>query len=142
MREELIRNKLSIISDMSSSVKEYIPDDPESFIDMGIVRDGIYKRLEYSLENVFDVCAIINADLKLGIPEDDENIVRNLIKNGVLEEKWMERLRTMKAFRNVLVHRYGIIDDRLSYRIMMEHMNDFGDFVEAIEVFLDRGPPS
>lgn len=138
MREEIIRGKMSVISEMSTSIMEYVPDDIEEFLTLGIVKDGIYKRLEYSLENVFDICAIMNADLKLGIPEDDENIISNLIKGGVLPEEWMFRLRNMKAFRNVLVHRYGSIDDGLSFRIIREHMNDFQDFIDVIGTFLEE----
>lgn len=107
-------------------------------IGLGIVRDGIYKRLEYSIQNVFDICSIVNSDLKLGIPEDDENIVSNLIGKGVLSEGWMTRLREMKAFRNILVHRYGRIDDRISFRILNEHISDFQEFVQVIEEFLKR----
>jgi len=32
------------------------------------VKDGICKRIEFAIEDVFDICAIINADLDLGTP--------------------------------------------------------------------------
>jgi len=43
---------------------------------MGLIKDGIYKRVEFAVENVFDICAIINTDLVLGVPSDDEDIMR------------------------------------------------------------------
>jgi uncharacterized protein YutE (UPF0331/DUF86 family) len=37
----------------------------------------MYKQLEFALENVFDICAIINADLELGIPGTDEDSIEH-----------------------------------------------------------------
>ena len=137
MREEIIRNKMTQIIEIMDSIDEYIPVDEESFIDLGIIRDGIYKRIEYAIENVFDICSILNADLKLGIPEDESNIVGNIVDEGVLSEGWTSKLREMKAFRNILVHRYGSIDDKISFRILKDHISDFSDFVHEIDDYLE-----
>ena len=137
MREDIIRNKMTRIDEIIDSLDEYIPEDEDSFIALGIVKDGIYKRLEYAIENVFDICSIINADLKLGIPEDESNIISNLVDRGILSEEWNDRLREMKAFRNILVHRYGTIDDKISFRILKGHISDFNDFVKEIDDYLD-----
>ena len=137
MREEIIRNKMTQIIEIMDSIDEYIPVDEETFIDLGIIRDGIYKRIEYAIENVFDICSILNADLKLGIPEDESNIVGNIVDEGVLSEGWTSKLREMKAFRNILVHRYGSIDDKISFRILKDHISDFSDFVHEIDDYLE-----
>ncbi len=136
MREDVIRNKMTRIVEIMESLDEYIPDDEDSFMNLGIIRDGIYKRLEYAIENMFDICAIINADLKLGIPEDESNIVDNLVDYGVLSGEWSTKLREIKAFRNILVHRYGSIDDKISFGILCEHLSDFTEFVNEIDGFL------
>jgi len=52
-------------------VREHLPLSVDEFVEMGLVKDGIYKRLEYAIENVFDICAILNADLSLGVPGTD-----------------------------------------------------------------------
>ena len=137
MREDIIRNKMTRIIEIMDSIDEYIPEDEESFMDLGIIRDGIYKRLEYAIENVFDICSILNADLKLGIPEDESNIVGNLVNEGILPKGWTSKLREMKAFRNILVHRYGSIDDKISFRILKDHVLDFSDFVHEIDDYLE-----
>ncbi len=136
MREEIIRTKMKEIEESVNSVEDRIPSEFDDFKALGLVKDGIYKRVEFAVENVFDICAIINSDLDLGIPEGDESIIDNLIEEGVLNEMWKNKLSRMKGFRNIVVHRYGKIDDRIAYDILVEHLEDFYEFNEVIERFL------
>jgi len=117
-------------------VQKHLPDSFDEFSNLELVKDGIYKKLEFCIENVFDICAIINTDLELGIPESDENIVNNLMKNKVISDKLGEKLKSMGGFRNILVHRYGRINDELAFEIMNEQLQDFYDFIGEIENFI------
>lgn len=49
-----------------------------------------------------------------------------------------KKLRLMKGFRNILVHRYGKIDDTLAFKILTESISDFYDFIKEIEKFLEK----
>lgn len=138
MREEMIRTKMKEIDESVNSVKDRVPSELDDFLALGLVKDGIYKRVEFAVENVFDICAIINSDLNLGIPEGDESIIDNLVDEGVLKAKWKEKLSKMKGFRNIVVHRYGKIDDRIAHEILVEHLDDFYDFCEMIEEFISN----
>ena len=42
----------------------------------------------------------------------------------------------MKGFRNIVVHRYGAIDDALDFSILKEHIDDFSLFRQEVEFFL------
>ena len=137
MRKEIIRTKIKEIEESLDLVKEHLPTDFEEFLNLGLVKDGIYKKIEFSIENVFDICAIINTDLKLGIPSSDEDIVDNLVKNGILKKEMGKKLRLMKGFRNILVHRYGKIDDKLAFEVLKENIGDFYDFIKGIGKFLE-----
>ncbi|OFV68416.1 MAG: protein containing DUF86 [Candidatus Syntrophoarchaeum caldarius] len=53
--------------------------------------------MEFCIENVFDICAIINTDLELGVPRDDEDIIVNLVKNEILSEETIEKLKGMRV---------------------------------------------
>jgi uncharacterized protein YutE (UPF0331/DUF86 family) len=136
MREVEIRTKVLEITESIELISENIPDDIDEFVSLGLIKDGIYKRMEFCIENVFDICAMINSDLRLGIPEADENIVDNIVRAGILSSDWKDRLRGMKAFRNIMVHRYGRIDDRIAFSLIEDRINDFVLFVEAIGSFM------
>ncbi|MEA1993144.1 MAG: DUF86 domain-containing protein [Euryarchaeota archaeon] len=136
MRKKIIRTKIKEIKENLNLVSNHIPDTFKAFSGMGLVKDGIYKRVEFSIENVFDICALINTDLELGIPRDDRHIVENLTKNGILTKEMGKKLGVMKGFRNIVVHRYGKVNDKLAFRILKENIEDFYDFIEEIEKLL------
>jgi len=77
IRVEIIRIKLATIVDSVELVTAHLPSNIEEFVNLGLVKDGIYKRIEYAIENVLDICAIINADLNLGIPESEDDIIHH-----------------------------------------------------------------
>lgn len=138
LREDLIRAKLAEIEESVELVRENMPDSSDEFSRLGLIKDGIYKRMEYAIENVFDICAIINADLKLELPDSDEGVTECLTKRGILTNEMKDKLKRMKGFRNIVVHRYGRIDDSIAYEILDDNLDDFYLFVDYIERFLNN----
>jgi len=127
IRDTVIRIKLQEMGESVDMVREHLPDSVESFGRLGIIKDGIYKRIEY---------AIVNADLRLGVPGTDEDILENLVRHGVFGPEMRQSLKAMKGFRNIVVHRYGAIDDSLAFSILTERIGDFALFRQEVERFL------
>lgn len=138
IRAEVIRTKIAEIREGLELVKRHLPKSFDEFEPLGIVKDGIYKRMEFCIENVFDICAIIDTDLKLGVPSSDEDILKILVRNGIFDVKMAEMLRSMKGFRNIVVHRYGGIDDSLAYEFLSNNLGDFDEFIEKVTEFVDK----
>jgi len=138
IRTDLIRIKLAEIRDGVSIVKAHLPPDEEDFRQMGLIKDGIYKKIEYAIENVLDICAVLNSDLMLGVPGEDEDILVHLEAHTIISADLARKIRGMKAFRNIVVHRYGAIDDRIAYRLLTDHLEDFDSFRTAIEEYLPK----
>ncbi len=136
MRTEIIRTKIMQIQESLELVRENLPDSFEEFASLGLIKDGMYKRIEFCIETVFDICAIINTDLRLGIPRSDDDILEILVRNGIIDNDIKGKLKSMKGFRNILVHRYAGIDDRLSYEFFSERLTDFDEFIEMIIEFI------
>ena len=90
---------------------ENLPQSFEEFSKLGLVKDGIYKRMEFAIENIIDITSIINSDLRLGTPESEESFVEILVDQGILTQNLAEKTRRMKGFRNIIVHRYGASDN-------------------------------
>lgn len=127
IRDTVIRIKLQEMSESVDMVREHLPHSVESFGRLGIIKDGIYKRIEYAIEN---------ADLRLGVPATDEDILENLVRHGVFGPEMRQSLKAMKGFRNIVVHRYGAIDDALAFSILTERIGDFALFRQEVERFL------
>ena len=126
-----IRENVRIIED--NLTKSFV-----EFEKLGIVKDGTYKRYEYSIELIIDIISLINAELKLGIPNGTSDIIDQLCKNEILDEGVTDIIRGMKGFRNILVHRYGKLDDELAYRIFAENLSDFQILEDQIMTVLRK----
>ena len=137
IRTDIIRIKLVEIRDSVGIVRDNLPDKLEGFLQLGLIRDGIYKKIEHAIENVLDICAVLNSDLMLGVPGEDEDILLHLQDHGIISLELAGKIRGMKAFRNIMVHRYGAIDDTIAYRLLNEHLGDFDLFQAEIEEFLE-----
>jgi uncharacterized protein YutE (UPF0331/DUF86 family) len=138
VRRELVRIKLQEIRESIGLVRLHLPRVYEDFSRLGLVKDGIYKKTEYAIELVLDVCAVLNADLKLGVPGEDEDILGHLLQGGILTREMLGKIRGMKGFRNIVVHRYGTIDDRIAFGLLSERIEDFELFCRDIESFLEK----
>lgn len=136
IKKDLIGVKLKEIEETLNVIKENLPDNYEDFLDLGLIKDGIYKKVEFCIQNVLDICATINSDLDLGIPGSDEEIILNLVRGKIISRKMGGKVKAMKGFRNFLVHRYGGIDDELAFRNIKEHLDDFYEFMGEMKNFL------
>lgn len=138
IRTDLIRIRLAEMRDSIKMVQEHLPRSYEEFQQLGIVKDGIYRRTEFAIENILDICAILNTDLELGVPAGDDDILGHLQADGILPLPVIQTIRSMKAIRNIVVHRYGVIDDAIAFALLLRHINDFDVFRSEIESFLKR----
>lgn len=138
IRETIIRIKLKEISEGVLVVQQHLPSTAEEFRNLGLVKDGIYKKIEFAIEDVFDICALINTDLALGVPGEDEDILVHLVGKGIISPAMQEKIHGMKGFRNIVVHRYGTINDDLAFLLLTENIGDFFLFATEIENVLKR----
>lgn len=93
------------------------------------------RLLQISIENVIDVCNIIVSNLKLGLPTDEDALFEKLKKRNIISEKIKNILKNMKGFRNILVHKYGEVNDELVFE-NLDKLTDFLNFREEIMRFL------
>jgi len=125
LKVEHIIAKFDQIRENIQLIEENLSKNFVEFEKLGIVKDGIYKRYEYSVELVIDILSLINAELKLGIPNGTSDIINQLLKNEILDDVLAGIIRGMNGFRNILVHRYGKLDDKLAYKIIVKNLSDF-----------------
>jgi len=136
VRKDVIRIKIAEIIECIDLVRDHLPESYDEFSRLGLIKDGIYKRMEFAIEDVFDICAIINTDRALGIPGADEDILDHLLGARILSQALVEKIHRMRGFRNIVVHRYGKIDDQLAFTLLHEESGDFAEFIGEIETFL------
>ena len=138
MRVNIIKTKLKIVEENILLVKENLPEKIEDFINLGLIKDGIYKRIEASIQEILSICSIINTDLKLGVPPNRDEILKTLIDNNIISEKMGQIVKELKGFRNFLVYRYGKIQDEIAFENIKKGLLDFKYFNDEILQFLKR----
>ncbi len=127
MDKEKILTKLGELDGYVSELKGIIPKNFSAYKSTEIKR-ACERLLQISLEAVLDVCNILVSELKLGIPENEDAVLEKLKKSKVISESLHKKLVKMKRTRNVLVHRYGITDDKLIFGILERDIKDFKEF--------------
>ena len=138
MRKDIIKNKIKEIYDSLDLIKINLPDNYNNFQSLGLIKDGIYNRIEYSIENLIDIFYILSSDLELSIPYDDADLIDNLYSNQIINKDIAFLMKNMKGFRNIVVHRYGKIDDRIAYTFIRENLNEFCSIINCIENIMEK----
>ena len=138
LRKELILSKLSRVEDNLNFIEDNFPETYSGFSNSRILRDATYKEIESSIEFILDVCHVINRDLRLGIPESDDGALDNLEKNKVFSKKFVDLIRVMKRFRNILVHKYGELDDKKAFNSIKNGLEDFNFLIKEIKELLKK----
>jgi len=118
-------------------LQSMLPDQEEYQQDL-IRRRACEKTIEVAIESLIDVCAMIVSAQQFGLPENEENIFDMLIEKKILSSKFGEKLKDMKGFRNILIHRYGHVDDEMVYHNLSGCMNDFYEFENYIILYLQK----
>jgi len=140
MEESDRMRTLSKLDEMIKYVEELqsmLPDQEEYQQDL-IKRRACEKTIEVAIDSLIDVSAMIVSAQQFGLPENEENIFDMLIQKKVLSSKFGEKLKDMKGFRNILVHRYGHVDDEIVYHNLSSCINDFYEFENDIKLYLQK----
>ena len=90
------------------------------------------RLLQVAIAAVIDICSLLVTGLRLGLPGEEDDLFEKLERAGIISGSMRQRLREMKGFRNLLVHEYGRVDDRIVYRIMGTRLGDFEEFERAV----------
>src|SRR3989338_1792888 len=103
---ERILLKLDEMNKYLTELEDLLPEETE-YLSSLPDRRACEKTIELAIECVIDVMALLVAQGKLGVPKDEEDIITILEKKKILSEKLVSKVRGMKGFRNILVHKYG-----------------------------------
>lgn len=132
---------LSKLDELDSYLHELEEISPKSYREYkaSVEKKRACERLLHiSIECVLDICSILASELKLGLPSTREDLFEKLESSHIISSKMMNTLKKMKSFRNIIVHRYGIVDDELVYKILKDYLGDFANFKKEILEFLKK----
>jgi uncharacterized protein YutE (UPF0331/DUF86 family) len=132
-----IFSKLDEMMGYVGELQGMLPERDEYLQDL-ISRRACEKTIEVAIESLVDVSAMIVSAEKLGLPTSEEGIFDILVLNKTIPKECGEKLKDLKGFRNVLVHRYAHVADDIVHYNLINHLDDFYEFKSVIESYLEK----
>lgn len=137
MDRERILIKISKLDNDMNEIHQIIPTSFKQYQKIEKKR-ACERLLQISVECVIDITALIVSGLRLGLPNNENDIFEKLVNAKVITEEMGEKLKMMKGFRNIIVQEYSHINDGIVYDILMDRLDDFKEFRRGIVGWLNR----
>jgi len=133
---ERVLAKIDQIEGYLRELREIVPKDFVTYQKKVDKRRACERLLQLSVEAVIDVCRLLVTGLRLGIPSEEDDLFEKLEIAGIISPQVEEKLKEMKGFRNILVHEYTRIDDKIVYQVARTKLRDFEAFKQEILRYL------
>ena len=116
-------------------LEHLLPQTKKEYFQDTKTKRACEKTIELAIECVISIISIIVSEEKLGIPESEDDLIK-FIEGKIVSKSLAAKIREMKGFRNILVHRYGAIDDQLAYNYLINELADFDEFETEVNGYL------
>ena len=132
-----ILSKLDELDSYLTELDDVMPKNYEEHINSIEKKRSCERLLHIMIECTIDVCTLMVKGLRLGLPAEEEDLFEKIEKKKIISKRMKEKLKLMRGFRNILVHRYAGVDDQLVFE-NLKNINDFRKFRKRIISFLKK----
>lgn len=137
---ERVLGKLDALHGYDRELRGVLPRNLDEYAASVEKRRATERLLQVSVECVLDICGLFVAGLRLGLPAEEENLFDRLEQARVLSPELVRTLRAMRRFRNILVHDYGAVDDKIVFQLAGRLSKDTAAFTaEVTRALSDAG---
>ena len=112
--------------------------DPQTYQDNLLIRRTVERTLQLAAQSSLDIGQHIIAREGFRTPDDNSDVFAVLGEEGIIPEALRPELVQMARFRNLIVHDYARIDDRIVYAVLKERLTVFDRYAQAVVDYLDR----
>ncbi len=138
---ERILSKLAELDGYLGELAQIVPSSFEEYVRSVEKRRACERLLQISVEAVIDICAMLVQGLRLGLPAEEDDLFEKLVRAGLISDEMAKTLRRMIGFRNILVHEYGRVDDRVVFEVATNRLSDFEAFKREVLKVLQKFQP-
>ena len=122
---ELLSKRLSIIETCVRELRELAR--PEAIATDVREARFVEHTLQLALQAALDAASHIVSDERLGEPSTNRELFDRLERAG-----WIEALRNMAGFRNILVHGYDAVDLEIVRDVVEHRLDDLLQFADSV----------
>lgn len=140
LNEALLAQRLAEIRQARDLLLPFAQRTPEEFTADRDAVDAAKYRLLMGIEACAQVCSHIISRVTGQSPDSIPHCFENLAEIGVIPHELALRLVQMARFRNILVHRYQIVDDLRVYHLLHEGLADWEAFIRSVSAYMQGEP--
>lgn len=120
---ERVLSKIDKFDNYLEELAEILPANFEEYKKIEKKR-SCERLLQLSIECIIDISNLFVSGLRLGLPAEENDLFNKMRKKGLISEEITTILKQMRGLRNILIHEYTIIDDKIVYDILKTKLED------------------
>lgn len=134
----VVRRKLRKLEEYVDQLSRLQPESFEAYKASVLHRRAIERLLQLLVEVASDINTHVLVSLGSPPPDDYYDGFIRMGESGVIPQELALRLAPSAGARNILVHEYEVIDDRIVYESVPNALADFRAYGRALLKYLDR----
>lgn len=131
-----IRQKAADIRDALSNLTPYAEYTAEEFLNDKKGNAAAKYYLIVATEASIDICNHLAARVASRAPGSYAECFEILKENSIISEALAGNLIPMARFRNLLIHRYADVDNRLVHKVICRNLQDLTSYLSELAAFL------
>ncbi len=129
-----IKDKIKEIEEYLKQLEEIAPDSLEEYQEDFKTKAACERYLERLVEAAEDLAFLIIKHFGVESPEEENEIFPILSRMKIISSGLSDELKRAKGMRNILAHKYGEIDDKITFAATTEEIGrDLRKLIKAIE---------
>jgi uncharacterized protein YutE (UPF0331/DUF86 family) len=133
---ETVRDRINRIRNYVRDLRNFSRISEKDFLQNVERQYAVLHAFQLAIEATVEIATHICAADGLGVPSSYAESFDRLEKRGIVSSELAKELRAMARFRKRIVHFYGDVDQKKVYRILLEDLDDFDQYIVAIEKYL------
>jgi uncharacterized protein YutE (UPF0331/DUF86 family)/predicted nucleotidyltransferase len=138
IQTDVVLERLRALEEYVEQLRPFQGKPMEEIVANNIVYWGVLHGLQLCIQSIMDVSSHMQAALSLERAPDYEGVILSLGKHGIIPMEFAERIRKMPSFRNIIVHEYLEVDEKIVHQKLQDGLDDFLLFIEHICDFLRK----
>lgn len=129
--EAVLINKFESIQKCINRINEEYEGNPDNLDDYRRM-DAIVLNLQRACEAATDMAMYIVSNRKLGVPQTKKEAFVKLEENNLIDKRVSKNMQNMIGFRNIAIHDYKKIDEKILQDVIENHLEDLTEFARII----------
>ncbi len=124
----LLAKAIADIRDAVARIRQVLPTDRVAFAADRTAREVVVLNLFVALQHCLSLATHWLADAGRQVPAGYRDVFGSLAAEGVIEGPLAERLAAAAGLRNLIAHRYGILDWNRIHEVSQDGLDDLLQF--------------